>query len=239
MDITKMLGWGLTDVTTNGSTITDPRLNMTSRYFTDPYSDTPSEYAQYLRGVGGDSNREAASIESLIRHDAVPRKTKTMMRPSEAVVHRNEYGLPNVLCIRPVTFTDWNRRGDIIDWTEETYLRPWEERQGNRVERFEHPIYPFDGSYMDTATGARLPMGTVMSWWRAYNATRDPRSTASRAGESDELAQDLGYRDTAHAAASVAPVVPQEVRDVTRFLELFTDDTVWRQLRPMRYLYWS
>jgi hypothetical protein len=37
----------------------------------------------------------------------------------------------------------------------------------------------------------------------------------------------------------VVPKVPEEIRDLAEFGQLFTHAGVWRQLRPVLYTYWS
>jgi hypothetical protein len=55
----------------------------------------------------------------------------------------------------------------------------------------------------------------------------------------DSLAQAAGFDSHADATSNVVPVVPEEIRDLAAFAGLFTDDTIWRQLRPLLYAYWS
>jgi hypothetical protein len=159
------------------------------------------------------------------------------------VIYRSEYGLPNVLLLKPLSMRDWYRAVDAIDYIEETYLRPGNaEPQMNHVEVLEHGIYPFSAAYMDKRTGERLPH-EIMWWIRAQSSTRE----AAAAGEEppltsehlDHLARALKFENAAEANENVRPVVPEEIRDLAEFGELFTSPDVVLQLRPLLYVYWS
>jgi hypothetical protein len=148
-----------------------------------------------------------------------------------------------VLLLKPLTFRDWHRSDSTIDYIEETYLCPsGQEPVSNRVTVLEHGIYPFNGLYMDKRTGEKLKHEAI--WWiQACSSTRE----AERKGEEpplteahlDPLAKAVGFANAADARENIAPVVPDEIRDLAEFGELFTSPDVANQLRPLLYVYWS
>lgn len=227
--VRKLLGYGLTDVKAGEGREVDERINWDSPglTFTAPPA---SDYRDWL-----EVNREAGVIEtdvelSLLRE---PEPGERRIDLDSAVVHDGEFGLPDVLVICPPTYRQWSRCDDAIDYIEETYLRkPIEEPQVNHVETLRHGIYPFV-SYMDTRTGERVD-DKIFNWIRATNAAEKVDE-----GELDSLARDAGFDSSREAWQTVAPLVPNDVRNIARFLDLFTSDEVWLQLRPVLYTYWA
>lgn len=229
----KVLGYGLTDVRTDDSTghrITDERINPDSSALS--YDAPPiSEYREWLedRSKAGDIETD---IELSMLRDPEPNERRLDL--DDAVIHQGEFGLPNVLVVSPPTFRQWSRFDDTMDWIEESYLRNPTEPQANRVETLRHGIYPFIG-YMDSRTGEKLD-DVIFSWIRATN----PEASRPFDGdELDRLAQAAGFDDNGDAWANVAPIVPNDVKNIAQFLMLFTDDSALLQLRPVLYTCWS
>jgi acetate kinase len=104
-----------------------------------------------------------------------------------------------------------------------------------RAESLKEGIYPYAGTYMDSRSGRRLD-DTVVSWLNA-NHTNDDTHADQEVLET--LAKRLGFANSDDALAHVVPMVPKEVRDLAIYTELFTDESVYLQLRPLLYTYWS
>jgi hypothetical protein len=229
----KLLGYGLTDVKTDETTghrITDARINSNSSAL-NWEAPSISEYREWLeaRSKTGDIETDV-ELSMLLR----PEPNERGLDLEDAVTHNGEFGLPNVLVISPPTFRSWSRFDDMIDWIEESYLRNPTEPQTNRVEALRHGIYPFIG-YMDSRTGEKVD-DVIFNWIRATN----PEARRPFNGpELDILAQAAGFEDNGDAWANVAPIVPNDVKNIAQFLMLFTDDSVLLQLRPVLYTYWS
>jgi hypothetical protein len=157
----KFLGYGLTDLTPGYRS--DPRVNWDSPLLpTGDESPTAGDYWTWLearRGAVGD--KFSFSLDwALLRHDEKRRGADLY----GCAVYEHEYGLKEVLALRPVTKDDWARFDDDLDYMEETY--PWrEDSQQHRVQVYEHGPFPFNGSYMDKRDGRRLP-DVVFPWWQ-------------------------------------------------------------------------
>jgi hypothetical protein len=55
----------------------------------------------------------------------------------------------------------------------------------------------------------------------------------------DKLAERADFIDHGDAIISVVPRALHGIRDLARYGQLFTNDDVWLQLRPLLYTYWS
>ena len=55
----------------------------------------------------------------------------------------------------------------------------------------------------------------------------------------DELAQTIGFKDHAEALENIVPTIPEPIVDLCTFGKLFTDESVFWQLKPILYTYWS
>lgn len=236
--INKMVGYGLADVAVADGKITDPRVNACSPLLTYDYEATTDAFLAWLDGRGDDDSRvEASTLRSL----TVDRADARRIDPLSAVVSNLEYGLPNVLCVRPMWMPDWHRSDDTIDWIEETYLGPDRQEPINpRVDVLPHGIYPYSGSYMDARTGQRLDH-SVMNWIRAVSSGRADTElldmlamTIRPRGGGEAL-----FTGRADAQQHVAPSIPETIALLAEWGRLFTDPSVVLQLRPMRYVWWA
>lgn len=223
----KKIGYGLADVATTNleSRISDERINLNSPAIRQEHM--PIEpYEDWLRAqqLNGDPDFSYA-LDLAILGDS-----KKSFDLESAVTHNGEFGLSNVLLIIPPSFQDsWTRYDDPMDYIEETHLR--EDPQANWVKQLKSGIYPFVG-YMDKRTGKDLD-DRIFHWVRA---THTPQFKEVNL---DTLAKAAGFKDHNDAVENVAPIVPPDVKNVAQFLELFTADDVWLQLRPLIYVYWS
>lgn len=228
----KQMGYGLSDLAHDekGYKITDPRINAESKLF-DLYDTTVEEYVEWLKSQG----REEASLDAFALESIERSGIKLHM--SDTFAWQGEFGLPNVLVLTPLTMKDWRRYDDGIDYAVETYL--WErdeDQQTNRVDHFGHGLYPWNGLHMDARTGVRIDSNLAMAWVRTHWPNNKPDETKKL---QDGLALAMGFEDRHEAERCVVPWVPEEIQDLARFGELFTDENVWTQLRPMLYTYWS
>lgn len=223
----KFLGYGLADVQTKDMRITDERINPQSWLLT--YDGTPSveDYHAWL----SQHQREFPSMDLWYCRDEKRDRRREL---NHCAIWSPEYGMPEVLVLQPLGCPDWSRFDNSIDYIEETWLRP--ERQGNHVDLVGGGIYPWIGTYMDDRTGEAVD-DKIMWWVRLCNS--DEPDDEGRAEALDVLAQAAGLSGHEEAVAHVWPMVPDEVRDLAEFAELFTSDGTWRQLRPMLYTYWA
>lgn len=226
----KILGWGLTDLDTGYQA--DRRVNWSSPLLSYEDQPTAGQYYYWL-----EARRQAAGDKCSFSLDWAMLHGDEKLREKDlygCVVYEHEYGLPEMLVLRPVTKDDWYRFDDDIDHMTETY--PWrEDSQTNRVQVFEHPPFPFNGFYMDKRDGRKLP-DAVFPWWQLQNGTRNREFREQAA---DLFAREMGFAGHAEAVENVAPQVPEEIRDLAEFGRLFTGPDVWLQLRPLLYTWWA
>lgn len=238
--IHKFIGWGLTDVQTDGEyTVTDPRINAERLGDLNAYEGpTLREYRDWL-----DKNREkdGFGLPRGLLDDWWLRDEKAKEGLDErlsghvggCIRYNPEYGLKNVLAIRPVSCDDWERYDDMIDWIEETYFHVEDNSQYDRVEELPSGIYPFNGAFMDKRTGQRVS-SDIMWWVRTKNDGDDLGQI-----EMDTLAQAGSFADHADALENCVPHVPEEIRALCKFTGIFTNEDVWKDLRPILYVWWG
>jgi hypothetical protein len=231
----KVLGYGLTDVqhSEDRYTITDGRINVERLGNLLAGDPTVDGYAAFLQA---NKDRDERGSWGLLDAWTV-RDNDHRRRLDECVIWNGEFGLPNVLVVQPLAMHDWDRYDDPIDYVEET----WVQGRGitgdfRHVEPIGlHTLYPFE-AFMDADTGEKLG-DKVYYWVRAVN---DNRVQDLSVEERDTLAQHFaGFETHDEALRRVVPVVPTEVRAITEYLGVFTSGDVWRQLRPVLYVYWS
>jgi hypothetical protein len=229
LTVCRFLGYGLTDVANQDMRITDPRINSGSWLLTHDGVPGLADYLAWLedRRDGLKFSLDYAHLKQLPEGPGL----------DYCAVYSPEYGMPNVLALRPYGCADWSRRDDPIDYAQETWLMP--ECQRNRADVMPLAgIYPFVGVYMDARTGRRLD-DSIMWWVRLCNDAACERGEPEREQALELLARQAGFACHVEAAGNVAPEVPGEIKDLAEFAQLFTDETVWRQLRPLLYTYWA
>jgi len=224
------MGYGLADLEHEGWRLTDPRINPDSPLVDKSIEVSAVDYAAWLR-----RQRRVRIMQLdewyLREHD--PEKTWI----TDASAYSPEHGLPNVLVIRPLAMQGprgWERYDDPIDVVEETCVRKpvTNDLPTNYVKTFEDGFYPFAGLFMNARNGKRLD-DKVIYWLRARETEGIPQEVR------ETLAKEMGFRSHAEAEKHVAPLVPEEVRDLVTYAKLFTHPNGWRQLRPMIYTYWA
>jgi hypothetical protein len=229
----KTLGYGLSDLKTEESAgwrIADDRVNLDSPAFKFP----PPPIEEYRAWLEERREADEIAIDLELSFLREPEPGDPKFDLETAVIHSGEFGLPEVLLIVPPTYQRrWSRFDDAIDYIEETYLRKEaKDPQQNRCDVLRHGIYPFIG-YMDKRTGEKLD-DRIFYWVRGTNAEK-PLSE----DELDMLAKACGFESNKDAWENVAPIVPNDITNIATFLNLFTSEDVFLQLRPILYTYWS
>lgn len=223
----KFLGWGLTDVKPE-----DERINWDTWLLGYEGAPSPEDYLAWLEKRQDDQRftLDYAHLKHLPPPSGKWDRDRDM---TGCAVHRDEFGLPEVLVLRPLAHHDWFRFDDTIDYMEETY--PWTDgSQQNRVKVYDHGPFPYNAAYMDMRDGRVLPRD-VMTWWRLQS---DASGSDDKAKALEIFAKGCGFASHAEALENVRPEVPEEIRDLAEFAQLFTHAGVWRQLRPLLYTYW-
>jgi hypothetical protein len=228
--VTKFLGYGLTDVAhDDNDRLVDSRINRDSCLLNwEPPS--IDEFEAWLKDNScADASLDRWYLRDRRRGEQPARRRERHL--DDCLAYNPEFGLGNVLVLQPLAMHDWTRYDDPIDWVEESYLS--DPPQANRAQVLRYGLYPYMAQYMDSRTGERLPNDQTMTWVRSLT------SDFYDLYDQDEMARGLGFDDHAQALELIAPNVPAEIRDIARFCELFTIDDVWKQLRPMLYVYWA
>lgn len=242
----KVLGYGLTDVKTRKYDIADGRINRKSPLLDYAADATLDQYLDWIDATyRGDKDhfsmdswllaerKEVKEVEAETVDFKWWREKTGVSTPRDLIHHGTEYLEKNVLVIRPLSGKDWYRSDDPIDWIEETHLREPENENGvNWYKTLGDGIFPYIGTYMNAHTGERVKEGIELRrcfTWKDWDKFYDV----------DKLAKDFGFVDAEDARVNLVPRVPDEVRDLAKWGKLFTNDDVWKQLRPIIYTYWS
>lgn len=228
----KVIGYGLTDVVTkDGTVLDDPRIDADSPFVGGVRPDGHLSYLDWLKSTPHDEDDfgllfEIQALES--GQDYGPEQYAVTWAP--------EYGMENVLVVRPLTERTWDRSDNPIDYAEHnvTGLEP-----DNRVHVLRGGLYPYDGLWMDSRTGEQI-MGPdrPLHTWNTVRRAEDS-GWEDRPRILDHLAAQMGFTDHAEAERCVVPLVPDSVRRLCEWGGLFTGPDVWLQLRPLLYVYWG
>lgn len=232
----KFLGYGFPDVAVN-----DPRVNWGSplvRHEYDGDSDWDSvddgldglsgeAYWRYLerQPSAGKSRRFSLDYLMLAREPGL--RTGTLR---DAVVP-SPAELPGVIALRPLSLKDWARSDDPIDYVGETHLR--KPSQEPRVDVLPTGIFPFNGLYMDSRTGERLPHESI--WF-----VRLMKADGIDAASLDEAARaHTPFESAEEASRCIVPLVPEEVADICAFTRLTAEPDGWKSMVPMLLTWWA
>lgn len=230
--IRKVLGYALTDVAP-----ADPRINWHSPLLDLGTSLTFWDFLDHLEVSGPFKDADLEDVD-MVRAgigDRVP------YRLGSCVTHSFDDGLPNVMVLVPPSYSStWIQEDNLFDYVE-AHLG-----DGPSTDPALHDvpgIDPFDGRWMDKATGLELNHNYVSGYRRALSLNSD-------AGQHDRAAQRISvtgqprpeeplFPNAATAAERLTRLVPGEVRELASLGRLFTATETWTSLRPVLYTYWS
>lgn len=231
--IRKVLGYALTDVVPD-----DPRINWDS-----PLLDlvgvrpTFSDFVHHLEAAGPFDDPELEDID-MVRAGI---GTQLPYRLGSCVVHSFDYGLPNVMALVPPSYAStWIQDDNLFDYVE---AHIGGEADTDPSLHDVPGIDPFDGRWMDKASGLELNHNYVRGYRRALTLNSDTEqhdvaarriSVAGRPRPEEPL-----FPDAATAAGRLTRLVPGEVRELALLGRLFTASDTWKSLRPVLYTYWS
>jgi hypothetical protein len=244
--VTKVCGYGLTDVQydPDSYTVTDPRINNDSIFIGG--KNTDDGYENLYSKAASNNYREWAKARQKARDDASDRtefsmdgidlgKENNEKRSLSRCVHYGmEYMDANVLLIKPFSCTHWERHDDTIDWLlENERFRNNPDLPMNHTLSLSNGIYPYSDTWMDKRTGERIK-GDAAHYLRILGGKFDKIGDLG-----SELVNQAYGMTPAEAAENIVPLVPIEIRDIAEYGKLFTNDDVWKELRPIIYTYWS
>lgn len=239
--IHKVIGYGLTDVVPSKEKGVyrpdDPRLNPHSILFDQEGEWSKGAYVDFLnKKAEADDGWGEYKLQAHTASDELKHWT-----PDQSFVYQGEYGLPNVLLVTvPVMHSAWFRYADAIDY-EESLMRPAGEPV-NYWKPIKNGIYPYARFYMDSRTGNTL-MGIEPERF-VYTLETLKRKLSEEARAKflflrDEMAHKMGFVDAEEAERLMAPIVPDEIKNLCEFGKLFTEPKYMSQLRPILYVFWS
>lgn len=229
--VNKTLGYGLTNVRPN-----DPRFD-------------PNGYM----GMDDEDRQEAFSLENYKKwlgqqpevngsYDLKCELSYTYgykHQPYECFTYDDEFGLRNVLNIRPMCKAEeWRKYGNFIDYVEE------EANGRGRVKVFTHGFHPWQSMFCDSRTGQRLDPNYSYNFNSTMEVGRELRRK-KRNFKNDPIpkltawAEAMGFNSLSECVKYFAPMPPIELVYLCKFLQLFKNPLDIFQLRPMLYVYWS
>lgn len=239
--VTKVMGYGLTDVKTRKYNIADGRINAKSPLLDWDADETLDDYMDWLK-ASHDPNDTSLRFNIDVwylkdrEEEGFSWREKTgATTPRDLVHHGIEYMEKNVLLVRPLFCKDWERYDDPIDYVEETHKYP-DDGVVNWYREIPGGIFPYNGIFMNAKTGESVKNGIEL-WryltWPTFKTilTEDRLEAVSR--------EMYGFNSAEDARENLVPTVPECVKDLVEWGKLFKDPNAWKQLRPLIYTYWS
>lgn len=234
----KQMGYGLTDIEYEGERITDPRINPESKFFSDYYDVKVEDYVAWLKErlkAKEEDPLHYLNTDAFVIRDLV--ESAGLRKPDfhDCFAYDPEFGKANVFVLTPLGMLGWRRYDDPIDYATETYDEnrvPYP--QANRADIFNRGLFPWSDSWMDAETGERLKGDDISLWIRSAWLEDEEKQETLRG----ILAKKMGYENRTVAEGRIVPYVPEEIRDLAEYGELFTDPKYVFQLRPMLYTLW-
>lgn len=244
--VNKVLGYGLTDVKTEGYEIVDERIDPLGFAMSRDYEEeiwSLEGFRHYWKCHDHEELSDRFLFEMMMRDYEAGRMRGTWRPPElcHCVEHDAEFGDPKILLITPPSMhSSWHRYDDDIDYHEETECH----NQNRRYVEMPWGIYPWNGIFMKP-DGTRWTQenggGLVLEFMRSHGriVREDFVLPVKKEIEfREQLARRLGFVNFVEALDNVLPLVPEEVQQLCRYLNLFNDDETIYHLRPMLYVYW-
>lgn len=233
--IRKMLGYGLFDLKHKGGKLVDPRLNedsiLNNIYDNDKYN--KKLLLKYFK-----SKNKGFEIDL---HFDIAGLTKSDWTPRDSFVRSVEGGMPNVLCIIPPSlYKEWFRYDDVIDYYEANIeSKTTRVYQQAKLTVLQHGIYPWTGYYVDTRTGESLKELRATHASNYFVCADHVRDGKNKDIDLDKMAQKAGFQDEAELQKYMRPKVPDGVKALCQYGNLFKKEETIRELVPMMYTYWD
>jgi hypothetical protein len=254
--IKKSMGWG----------IVLPHNEDFEERVSEALEQDHDDYVQFLKDKYKDESAEQAiaqlgtplyNMDRLaIFNDALKPKHryKKTLDAYDAVTFETEYVNENedmVLIVSPFSVTSaWNRYDDSIDYAEALLKMEDDGRTDmieNTIRYLPHNQYPYDGQYMHEVTGESVSQDArmVMRYAKAVLESLAEKDQLNHADtieflrRTDVKIQNEGFASYEDLKAHMVPLVPQDVRDVCEWLEIFDDERAVLELRPMLLTHWG
>lgn len=254
--INRRLGFGFADVKVDRKTATirDPRFN--SEFDEKKLWKPISNYADYLTeefgeepsfGDSGDLLSVLDAPLSLAFMDKVfisnnPKrlsdsfnKVCLLMTGEEDLMGASE----GIILFQPLSdYKEWSRNDDAIDYAEATEMTlRGDDAMSVQVNPLTLAPYPYDGSYISLKDYTKVDS---QSWNLIRNfLQREETPLEERYKVANAVSEKLGFKNYQEAKKFVTPRVPDEVRNITKYLNIFNDESTYLHLKPMVVTYWA
>lgn len=219
--INKVLGYGLNDLKKN-----DPRIN--------PLGWFGNETSWLEQEELWTKERFLIYYKNHIEWPLYLGEIEKCFKLHNTVIHNEEYGMSNVLCISPPWFKDWSRYDDIIDYLE-AGCSP-----RNKCKVLTYGIWPYVGRFTDLRTHTDADDFAREFWFNLNSAQKvKKKQREAHLLLAEKYAELMGFSDVEVAKRMLVPRVPDEIELLCRWLCLFNNDNTIFELKPMIYTYWS
>lgn len=226
MTLIKAMGYGLRGLKSNGSKLTDPRIN-TSSILLDHENEEAATVRNYVRSLMKEGQTED-DLENILRGWHWNHIDPDSTDPMSAVQYFYETSLEDTILLRPVGNKDWTRRNDLMD----VYVEQATGFEGEDHVEMLRGIYPYENRFMDIETFEQVKWDTIGEWIRSVNDGQDSSFTELFA---EQAAEELGWGPLTSEALKkrIAPMPPKEIIQLAEFGKLFTNPETVYELRPM------
>lgn len=245
--IKKVLGYGLETTEKELSAIVNTDV------FRKRLSFTTSDYNTFLEGKYSKPNDETSVEEEMAyylsdlclgsweEHKYTAYDLITVVtRPAEGKTETgSDDDIVSLLITPPLTYEKWNHHDDPIDYYEESLKYRNSEFQLETTMQFmDHSLFPFEGSYLNHATGETVKSEMVNLTRRYIHVTKD-ESTPEEDKALRLLLAGLKVSSVEEFQTLIHPAPPVSVLDIAEWTGLFHDSTVAQKLRPALLKYWD
>lgn len=204
------------------------------------YESSVSEYKEFLLRKYPDSTTLEAQLSDLAHFNTTFQGKEDYTGANfVSFCYELSDGQAAVVIIPALAVDDWRQDESPMDYAEHAYARqkkPSLPAMENTVKVLTEGPFPFDGSWMDKATGKHMKNYDPTLF--TYLQEKDVKGNLSRMDRERFLAI---YSATSfqRARGKIIPEVPQSVKDVAEWLQIFTDVNDWKLLRPTILTEWS
>lgn len=253
--INRRLGFGFADIKVNKKTaeIRDSRFNPDfdqkklwkpisryADYLTEQYGDVPSF------GADADTSILDAPLSLAFMDKAFidnnPKRLKDgfnnvclLMTGEEDLMGASE----GIILFQPLSdYKDWSRKDDAIDYAEATEMTlRGDDAMSTQVNPLTLAPYPYEGSYISLKDYSKVDSQSwnlIRNYLQMENTPLEERYKVA-----DAVSEKLGFKNYKEAKKFVVPKVPDEIRNITKYLNVFNDESTYLHLKPMVVTYWA
>lgn len=153
------------------------------------------------------------------------------------------YDVPRLtwIVISPLlTYKEWKHNDDRLDYAEVIHSYQDEEtfRFDFNMKFFNQGLFPYDGGYINHATGEMLDDDRVTILRRYLRAT-SPQTNPEEDKALRLLLASVGVSSVEEFKRLIHPAPPISAIDIAEWSGIFNDSTAMQRLRPVLLTYWS